>query len=135
MLNVFLTVDTEVWPRTSDWRETGLRQEIDQFIYGKTCDGEYGIGYQIELLNRYGLKAVFLVEALFSCIVGIDPLRKIVDLIQQGGREVQLHIHTEWLAYMPESILPGRTGQNLKDFSEAEQTQLIARGVDKLRTC
>src|SRR5438034_4611872 len=95
-LNVFLTVDTEVWPRTPDWIATGLSPEIDRFIYGVTADGQFGLKYQIDMLNEYGLKAVFLVEALFACIVGLEPLRKIVSLIQAGGHDVQLHIHTEW---------------------------------------
>jgi hypothetical protein len=63
----------------------------------------------------------------------LEPLRKIVTLIQAGGHEVQLHIHTEWLEHMSDSVLSRKTGQNLKDFSEEEQTVLIARGLNNLR--
>ena len=132
-LNVFLTVDTEVWPRTPDWRSSGLEEELGYFIYGRTRDGDYGLSFQIDMLNAYGLKGVFLVETLFACIVGLEPLRRIVSLIQTGGHEVQLHLHTEWLTHMSDSVLPKKTGQNIKDFSEEEQTMLIARALDNLR--
>lgn len=56
-LKVFLTVDAEAWPRFRDWRETGLRQDVDREIYGATPSGRFGIGYQMDLLDRYGLKA------------------------------------------------------------------------------
>lgn len=135
MLKVFLTIDTEVWPQTPHWRESGLSEDIRRDIHGTTLEGEFGLSFQIDLLNEHGLKAVFFVESLFACAVGLDPLRKIVGMIQDGGHEVQLHIHTEWLTKMTESVLPGRTGQNLKDFSEDEQALLIARGIQNLRNC
>lgn len=135
MLNVFLTVDTEVWPQTPDWRKSGLSQDIRRDIHGATPEGEFGLPFQIELLNTYGLKAVFFVEALFACSVGLDPLRKIVGMIQNGGHDIQLHLHTEWLDKITEPILPGRTGLNLRDFSEDEQVLLIARGIQNLQAC
>ncbi len=134
-LNVFITVDTEVWPCTPNWRETGLSQEMDRLIYGTTREGEYGLPFQIDRLNKYGLKAVFFVESLFACAVGLDPLNKIVKMIQNGGQEVQLHIHTEWLARMTQSILPGKTGQHLKDFSLEDQALLIEQGLQNLQAC
>lgn len=134
-LRVFLTVDTELWPLTPHWRESGLEQEMDYYIYGTTREGNFGLPFQMDVLNAHRLKAVFFVESLFACVVGLDPLRKIVGMIQERGHEVQLHMHTEWLAQMRASILPGRTGQNLRDFCVDEQTQLIARGIDNLRAC
>ncbi|MBX6311521.1 MAG: hypothetical protein IRY99_01145 [Isosphaeraceae bacterium] len=135
MLNVFITVDTEAWPFSPGWRESGLAQDIDRDIYGITPGGEFGIAFQMDVLDAYGLKAVFLVEPLFACVVGLEPLRQIVALIQGRGHEVQLHLHTEWLAWMDPSILPGRTGQNIGDFFEDEQAQLIAQGLQNLQAC
>jgi hypothetical protein len=62
-------------------------------------------------------------------------LRELVNLIQGAGHEVQLHVHTEWLAWMQPSLLPGRTGQNCQDFSADEQTLLLGRAADNLRAC
>lgn len=135
-LNVFITVDTEIWPKNPDGTRyigPNLKEHIRRDIYGITERGEYGLPFQMDVLDAHGLKAVFLVESLFACAAGIEPLAEIVAMIQKRGHEVQLHTHSEWLPWMPESILPGRTGQNLKDFTEEEQRVLLARGLDNLR--
>src|SRR5262249_14847079 len=87
----------------------------------------------MDVLERHQLKGVFFVEALSACKVGPEPLRKLVRDIQDRGHEVQLHLHTEWLDWITEPILPGRRGQNLKDFSEEEQVVLLRRGLENLR--
>ncbi len=135
MLNVLLTFDTEAWPFTPGWRETALDRDLRRDLYGETPEGAFGLGYQLDVLGAHGLKGVFLVEALFAEAVGLDPLRRVVELIQQKGHEVQLHLHTEWLQWLDPSPLPGRTGLNMKDFSEDEQAALIALGLRNLRAC
>lgn len=102
-------------------------------MHGVTARGEFSLSYQMDVLDAHGLKTVFLVESLFACAVGIEALGEIVAMIQARGHEVQLHVHPEWLAWMPDSILPGRTGQNLKEFTEEEQGVILARGLDNLR--
>jgi hypothetical protein len=133
MLNVFLTVDTEAWPLHADWRERRMADDIRRDIDGATADGDFGIGYQMKVLNEHGLKGVFFVESLFACAVGLEPLRRIVGAIQEAGHDVQLHIHTEWLRWTEDSCLPGRIGRNMKDFTEHEQTLLVARAVENLK--
>jgi hypothetical protein len=135
MLNVFLTVDTEVWPLTPEWRETRLAREMEHYIYGVARDGRYGLPFQMDVLDRHGLKAVFFVEALFASAVGLGPLREIVGMIRARGHDVQLHLHTEWLSHMSDPLLGDKIGQHLKDFSEDEQALLIARGLENLRAC
>src|SRR4051794_33132917 len=133
MLNVFLTVDTELWPYAADWRTAGLSRDFKRDIDGATADGEYGVPYQVRRLSEHGLKAVFFVEALFAGAAGLEPLRRIVDMVQEGGQEVQLHLHPEWLRWLDPSPLPGRFGDNMKDFTTDEQALLIARGLENLR--
>ncbi len=132
-MKVFITVDTEVWPRASDWLKSQLQADIERDISGATNSGRYGIGYQMDVLNAHGLKAVFFLESLFACAVGLGPLQKIVTEIQQSGHEVQLHVHPEWLAWMPQPLLPGRLGQNLKEFSLSEQLVLLRAALNNLR--
>lgn len=131
-MDVLITIDTEVEPCQPDWRETGLRTDIQREVYGETSQGAFGIGYQAQMLNAYGLKAVFFVEALFACEVGIEPLREIVSVIQEAGHEVQLHLHAEWLSWIERSPLPGRTGYNLREFTLEEQALLIKTGLANL---
>jgi hypothetical protein len=133
MLNVFLTVDTEVWPLLPDWREAGLSADINRDVYGVTSAGEYGISYQMAVLSRYGLKGVFFVEPLFAEVAGPGPLRAIVAEIRDKGHEVQCHLHPEWLGWMEQPLLPGRPAGYLKDFSDEDQALLIAKGLANLR--
>ncbi len=135
MVNVFLTIDTETYPRTSDWRRARLAREIAVDIHGITSLGEYGIRYQSEMLNRSGLRATFFVEALFASAVGLNPLEQIVDTIQSYGHEVQLHIQPEWLACVTRSVVPERRGDYMTSYSEAEQAAIIAEGLGNLRQC
>src|SRR6266511_5902969 len=43
MLNVFLTVDTELWPLTPQWRDTRLEREMEHYIHGVAREGRYGL--------------------------------------------------------------------------------------------
>jgi hypothetical protein len=135
MLNVLLTIDAEVWPLTNDWRQVGLRRDIDRDMHGIVEQGDYGLRYQLELLNHHSLKAVFFVEPFFAAAAGMHVLKQIVDDIRSAGQEIQLHLHSEWLAMIHNTILPNKTGSHLTDFSEDEQTTLIADGLEKLRDC
>jgi len=132
---VYLTVDTEVWPRSRDWRENNLAPDMDRDIYGVTSQGEYGLRYQLDVLEGSGLEAVFFVESLFATVVGPSRLAEIVGLIRQRGHDVQLHVHPEWLEWMADPIVSGKHSPFLKDFTESEQALLIARALENLRAC
>jgi len=56
---------------------------------------------------------------------GADFLAPIVRAIVERGHEVQMHIHTEWLAWAKESPVGGRQGRNIGDFSLADQIVLL----------
>ena len=130
---VFITVDTEVWPKSPDWRNTNLAADMDRDIYGITPEGEYGLRYQLDVLDGFGLKAVFFVESLFATVVGPTRLAEIVRLIRTRRQDVQLHVHPEWLQWMADSIVPGKSGQYLKDFTTDEQQRMIAQALTSLR--
>jgi len=138
MLNIFLTVDVEILGTSTKITNKDIKaylEDIQHDIYGITPDGEFGLRFQINTLNNYGLKAVFFVDSLLARVVGHDAIREIVDVIQDGGHDVQLHIHTEWLKQTSDPILHGRNGQNIKDFTEEEQRSLIAQGYNILKMC
>lgn len=136
MVNVFLTIDTEISsPIGADWRESGLEKEIRRDVYGATPEGEFGLRFQLDLLNAHGLKANVFLDTLFAREVGMQPLRRIVETVRSRGHQVQLHLHTEWLERIRSPLLPGRNGRNLGDFTEDEQTILIACGVEYLQAC
>lgn len=136
MLNVFLTVDVEVW--CDGWVDLDKKfpSAFQHYIYGKTSSGEYGLPFQIRILNEFDLKAVFFVEPLFATRFGISPLEEIVGMLKRGGQEVQMHMHPEWVDESLEPILKNVTTkrQHMKHYSFNEQNLLIKNGLDLMRS-
>lgn len=129
-LKVFLTIDTELWPISPDWKTTDLEEEVSFYIYGKTQAGSYGVPYQLDVFGHHRLKAVFFVESLFATVIARDRLQEIVHLVQHFGQEAQLHIHTEWLYLMERARV-----SCIKDFSELDQVQIIQSAAKMLLDC
>jgi hypothetical protein len=127
-----MTIDAEIAPHTSDWRCDRGRFAADRDLYGITECGERGLRYQLDILERHGLKAVVFLEALSAGVLGLDLLTEVAGLVQSRGHEVGLHIHTEWLTYYEQPLLGVRCGQNMADFSEDDQVALIDRGLENL---
>ena len=130
---VFITVDTEVWPRSDQWRETSMAADMDRDIYGVTSQGAYGLGYQLDVLNRFELTATFFVESLFASAVGPSRLREIVALVKSHRQDVQLHVHPEWLQWMAQPMVRETRSKYLKQFTADEQRALIGLALDNLR--
>jgi hypothetical protein len=135
MLDVFITVDVEIW--CDGW--LNIDQQFPgafrKYIYGTTAKGDFGLPYKIEILKQYGLTGVFFVEPLFAARFGIQPLTEIVVLLRENAQEVQLHLHTEWVdesrEHLLENVLQKR--QHLRYFSLEEQIILIAAGASLLK--
>ena len=115
MLNVFLTIDTEIWPHSPGWPVKPLpsdkcdfTEEIAAYIYGTTPKGDFGLPYQTRQFKEHGLKANYFVETLFSERSGDSTLTDVVNLIQNHGHEVQLHLHTEWLSEISDRNIPAQ---------------------------
>lgn len=131
MLNVFFTVDVEIW--CDGWRNIDEKfpGAFRKYIHGPTSKGNFGLPYQMNVLKDHGLTGVFFVEALFSARFGCQPLAEIVGLVADSAQEVQLHLHTEWVDESRLPLLPGAhpKRQHLRYFSIEEQSILIATGV------
>jgi hypothetical protein len=125
VLKALITIDTEVYPLWRDWRTDNLRRDIERDIYGETSAGSYGLTYQLRMLEEARLKAVFFVEGLFSSAVGLAPLRRITDAILERGHEVQLHLHPEWLEWIPDPPVEAFGRGLIREFSVDEQTRLV----------
>jgi len=127
-LNVFITIDTELWLLYNDFEK-----DIDSAIYGKTPQGDFGVTHQLETFKEYGLNATFFVEPLFTLQYGKKPLQQLIEKINTYDQEVGLHIHTEWFNTTGAHILENKKlGQNIKDYSETEQTSIIKVGLELL---
>ena len=141
MVDVFITIDAEVWPFSRVWPKVplaergGLSREISHYLYGETPVGEFGIRFQSAQLKTFGLKATFFVEALSAEVIGDGELARVIDVIEDGAHETQLHLHPEWLGELAPSELPRRFGQFMHEFSFEEQSAMVARGLANLRRC
>lgn len=130
MLDVFITVDVEIW--CDGWQDIDRQfpDAFSQYVHGRTARGNYGLPLHVDLLASHGLTGVFFVEPLFSARFGSEPLREIVAMIHGRQQEIQLHLHTEWVDEARVPLLDGVTGkrQHLRYFSLEEQTILIDKG-------
>jgi len=134
MLDVFLSVDTEVWCDGWNQLDKKFPKAFNQYIYGTTPKGDFGLPFQLKLLQEHSLKAVFFVEPLFATRFGISYLEEIVGLIKEANQEIQLHIHTEWIDEAREPLIENRSTkrQHLQYYTLEEQTQIIAKGIELL---
>lgn len=127
MTFLYLTIDTEYSPGL--FRKLGKDSRADNFassIAGQTPNGAAGIFYQMEVLERYGLKAVFFVDPMPAMIWGIEAVADVVGPIVARGHDVQLHLHSEWLEFGgAANPLAGRIGRDIKDFALDDQYKLL----------
>jgi hypothetical protein len=136
MLDVFLTVDVEVWCNGWEDLDAKFPAAFRRYIYGPTSKGDYGLPYQLRQLRNYGLTGVFFVESLFSTRFGPEPLAEILGLIREEDHEIQLHLHTEWVDESNRPLLDNVSckRQYLRYFSLEEQTILIQAGVQLIES-
>lgn len=131
MLDVFFTIDVEVW--CDGWHNIDEKfpDAFRRYIYGPTPKGDFGLPYQLDVLTQHGLTGVCFIEPLFSTRFGAQPLAEIVGLVRERGHEAQLHMHTEWVDESRVPLLENVQAkrQHLRYFSKEEQTVLIATGI------
>jgi hypothetical protein len=128
---ILITVDTEL-SALFHQRGIPLATNFASSIDGKCRQGQFGIGWQMTQMEARGLKGVFFVDPLPSLVYGESWLADVVGPIVVRGHEVQLHIHTEWLAWAKESPVSGRQGQSLADFTFDDQKLLLGIAIDLL---
>jgi len=134
MLNVFITVDTEIWCNGWSSLDHNFPDYFKKYIYGPTVKGNFALPETLKILNDYDLPAVFFVEPLFSARFGLEPLSEIVGLIKKSNQEIQLHLHPEWVNEVGDELLTGVTEKspNMSAFDQKQQSRLISWGLERL---
>src|SRR5512144_3111402 len=105
MLDVFFTVDVEVWCDGWDDIDRKFPGAFREYVYGPTASGDCGLPLTLRVLGDHGLAGVFFIEPLFASRFGLQPLAEIVGLVRDARQEVQLHLHTEWVDEAREPLL------------------------------
>lgn len=135
MTAIYLTIDTEYSAALA--KGPGAIRQADNFaraISGTAENGEVGIFHQMDVLERHGHRAVFFVDPLPALVWGTQAIADIVGPIVSRGHDVQLHCHTEWLELAgPDNPLGARVGDNMADFTLAEQATILEIARDTLR--
>jgi len=92
---------------------------------------EEGLGFILDSLAGYDMKATFFVEVLQTAYFGDVPMGRVVERIARAGHDVQLHIHPCWLQFR----VPGwKTAPTPSDScagrSDAELDEMICIGSE-----
>lgn len=124
---VLLTIDTELTWRHhlagSGWEEN--------YAYSIEPAG-VGLTYQLEAINRHGLKACFFIDPMPAKLYGLDPVKRMVDTVLSAGQEVQLHLHPMWEQATADGTVAPDTVFELIDHPYEKQRALIAEARDLL---
>ncbi len=133
-MKVYLTFAIEVWCDGWESLDERFPASFERYVYGRSKQGQYALPKTLEILNRHGLKGVFFAEPLFAGRFGIEHLTIIVEMIQAGGHDVQLHLHPEWTDEIRPLLFPGATRkrQHLSYYTLDEQIALLNYGRDLL---
>lgn len=131
MTRAIISFDTELSAGLYQ-RGADARANFDSSILGRCRDGDFGIGFQMDMLERYGLTGVFFIDPMPALVYGPEIIDAIVRPVVDRGHEVQVHIHTEWLAFARFNPVGRLTGRNIGDFPLAAQKKLIALARDIL---
>jgi hypothetical protein len=122
---VLLTIDTELtWRHFANgggWRDN-LAASFDP--------AGVGVPYQLERLERHGLKACFFVDPMPALVYGPAPIERMIAPILAAGQDVQLHLHSFW-----HDLAAGRRDHarfELTEFDAAGQCALIEKARDLL---
>ena len=127
MGGIVLSIDTEL-----TWRHhvAGLSWE-DNYALSIEPAG-VGLSYQIAMLNRYGLKACFFIDPMPAKLFGLDPIKRMVETVIEGGQEVQLHLHPMWEQARLDGSVVDDTVFELTDLDFDAQCRVITEAREIL---
>lgn len=131
MTDVLITIDTELSAALHQ-KSVPAMTNARYSIFGCVDSGKFGIGWQMDCLDEYGLKGVFFVDPMPALVYGSAFLTEVVQTIVSRGHEVQLHVHTEWLEWAESSPVGGRRGSNIADFESDDQFTILMLAMDLL---
>ncbi|WOF42769.1 polysaccharide deacetylase family protein [Sphingopyxis indica] len=131
MTRAIISFDTELSAALFQ-QGADARANFESSVLGRCRDGDFGIEYQMDVLEAHGIKGVFFVDPMPALVYGPKIIEAIVRPIVSRGHEVQLHIHTEWLKFARFNPVGKQTGRNIADFALPAQKKLIGLARDIL---
>src|SRR5262245_63636701 len=99
MLDVFFTVDVEIWCDGWDDLDAKFPAAYRRYIYGPTREGDYALPGTLKILNDHGLTGVFFVEPLFATRFGLEPLQEVIGLDRKSTRLNSSHLGISYAVF------------------------------------
>ncbi len=124
---VFFTVDTEIM-----WRHHVAGHDVETLFARSFEPGGVGVSYQLELLQRHGLKATYFVDPMPALVYGLDPFRRLIGAILAAVQEVQLHLHPNWIGAKAGDGGAARGPANINELTLEAQRDLLGGARDLL---
>jgi hypothetical protein len=85
------TVDTETSLR--HMADPDVRTAVDDQVFGIRDGRDYGIRFQMDLLEQHGFKGTFFLDILAEYEFGEGCFERAIEEILARGHDVQLHVH------------------------------------------
>jgi len=124
-IEVCITVDTE-FSIGGNFGNPEMAPIAKPIVLGMIGGQEHGLGFILDSLAEFGVRATFFVETLQTAYFGDEPMREIARRIAAAGHDVQLHLHPCWLHYEapakrgwdgdPDDSCAGRSDAELDSF-------------------
>lgn len=96
-----------------------------------------GLGFMLETFRRNDVQATFFVETAQRYYFKHDPMRPIVQRIQDDGHEIQLHTHPCWAVFAHadwrERVRRQQGMDNFHGRSVEDSVRLLEQGIDTFR--
>ena len=142
---VTITVDTEAsiggtltYP---DQRTPVFEGPVDGMVNGRS----QALGFMLETLRAFNMRATFFVETLHTRYFGYDPMRSRCAQLLEADQDIQLHIHPCWRSFEDGALKKidkndescGRPYEELVDIFEDSQMrfeQLVGSRAIAART-
>lgn len=126
MTALYITIDTEYSANLAARIGLDRRENFSRTISCETAEGSVGVVYQMDVLDRLGLKAIFFVDPMPALVWGVEAITDVVAPIIARGHDIQLHVHPDWLQ-IAGSRNPLRVGEgfNIRDFGFEDQCAIL----------
>ncbi len=131
--SVVLSVDTEPSVAGAITYPAQRRPLIDEPVAGMVNGRSEGLGFILDTLARYGLRATFFIETAHVRAFGEERMRRYAEAIVDAGHDVQVHLHPVWTSWRDGRYDPAwRVSDECASLPEQRLAELLAEGRERL---
>ena len=121
---VLYTVDTEL-SLALHQRGVSAADNLASSVMGRCDSGDYGLHFHMDCLDAAEMTGVFFVDPMPGLVYGRQIVADMIEPILARGHDVQLHVHSEWLAFIDNSPLGDLRAHNIGELPFAAQRDLL----------